>query len=348
MAKAKLDKDVVRAEFLSGDGLGTIAKRYGVDKSSVRGCLRRQGIDTSKRATSKTSHEVEQSVIALYREYYSCEKVADSVGLCSATVTAILERNGIARRKPKKETRKAKPRGNSNCKTKYCASLVVMLRTVLDLSFSELVKITDIPGNSVSNIIRKRGLVAPKPKQSLTKKEIDLILADYQSGNSTYEIGEKYGINHSRVCKIANSHGLRRGRGKGKAFERSRKKQHEEAVARWKAEFGENLEATGKYARCARRSIRKHNRKRDNGITWRTLAERNGSMRCEVCGVECDPNDKSWGSHGATHPSVDHITRLVDGGTDTWDNVRLVCCACNFELNAKAMRGVNYAEEQTA
>lgn len=231
------------------------------------------------------------------------------------------------------------------CK-KYCNASVVMLRTVLDLSFSELVETTGIPRNSVGNIIRKNGFV--RDKTTINDFDIPQIESEYLAGASTYELGEKYGVRHETISRWMRDLGHFRGRHNGAAYERSRQKQHEEAVTRWKAEFGENLEATGKYARCARRSIRKHNRKRDNGITWRTLAERNGSMRCEVCGVECDPNDKSWGSHGATHPSVDHITRLVDGGTDTWDNVRLVCCACNFELNAKAMRGVNYAEEQTA
>ena len=53
-------------------------------------------------------------------------------------------------------------------------------------------------------------------------------------------------------------------------------------------------------------------------------------MRCEICGIECDPGDKAWGSTGPTHPSVDHIVEIGKGGTDTWDNVRLACMCCNI------------------
>lgn len=50
---------------------------------------------------------------------------------------------------------------------------------------------------------------------------------------------------------------------------------------------------------------------------------------CQICGIKCDPNDRSWGSSGATHPTIDHIIPLSKGGTHTWDNVQCACALCN-------------------
>ena len=343
MPKPKLNKEQVRKEFLAGDSLTTIARRYGVDKSSVRGCLRRQGINTSGRATPKTDSDTEQRIIDLYSEYYSCEKVANSVGVCAATVAKVLEDNGISRRKPKKE--QTQKRGSSNCKTKHCKALVLMLRTVADLDYSEIVKATGIPGNSVGNIIRRNGLIREKP---VSKIGLDLasIEAEYVTGASCYELGEKYNVNPATISKWMRKIGHFRGKGAGLAVERRNQERRAKADANLLAEFGRMYES-GKKSQKRRRQLRMALRNRDIGVNWRSLAQRNGSLVCEVCGVECNPNDRSWGSSGPTHPTVDHIVRICDGGEDTFENARLVCHQCNIDLNAKATREVSaHAKEQ--
>lgn len=50
---------------------------------------------------------------------------------------------------------------------------------------------------------------------------------------------------------------------------------------------------------------------------------------CQICGIKCDPNDRGWGSYGATYPTLDHIIPLANGGTHTWDNVQCACGLCN-------------------
>ena len=32
---------------------------------------------------------------------------------------------------------------------------------------------------------------------------------------------------------------------------------------------------------------------------------------------------------GKNYPSIDHVNALANGGTHTWDNVRLAHCECN-------------------
>lgn len=71
---------------------------------------------------------------------------------------------------------------------------------------------------------------------------------------------------------------------------------------------------------------------RDNTISLpKVYANDNGV--CYLCGEPCDWNDYEWQGEtfvaGNRYPSVDHIVALHDGGTHTWDNVRLAHRRCN-------------------
>lgn len=70
----------------------------------------------------------------------------------------------------------------------------------------------------------------------------------------------------------------------------------------------------------------------DKGIHWKALAEKQGSMRCSVCGRECVCTEDRKGS---MYPTVDHIIPISRGGTHTWNNVRLVCRGCNASKKDK-------------
>ena len=69
------------------------------------------------------------------------------------------------------------------CK-KYCAAQVVMLRTVLDMRFSEIMSITEIPSNALGSIIWRAGLAAEKPK-SKNDVDLDAMEREYIEGAST-------------------------------------------------------------------------------------------------------------------------------------------------------------------
>ena len=83
------------------------------------------------------------------------------------------------------------------------------------------------------------------------------------------------------------------------------------------------------HAACIRRRARladNANIACDKGIHWRTVAARQGSMLCAVCGKECVCTEDRRGS---LYPTVDHIIPISKGGTHTWSNVRLLCRGCN-------------------
>lgn len=112
--------------------------------------------------------------------------------------------------------------------------------------------------------------------------------------------------------------------------------ENREKVAESKRKY--NLTPNGKanhHAACVRRRVRfaiNSGIRSDKGIHWTTLAEKKGSMLCSICGRECVC---SADRRGALYPTVDHIIPISKGGTHTWDNVRLVCRACNASKKDK-------------
>lgn len=66
----------------------------------------------------------------------------------------------------------------------------------------------------------------------------------------------------------------------------------------------------------------------DSSITLKKLYERDGGI-CQICGEPCNWDDKEWGCHGPTYPSLDHIIPRSKGGDHKWENVQLAHCICN-------------------
>ena len=286
----------------------------------------------------------ESKVIELYREYDNCRQVAEILGTNNEAVRRVLIKHGIKRtgNRVKHEPKFHMP---SNCNKKYCNALVVILYKLGNCSHKQICELTGYPTNSVGNIISRR--IGPRSERghivrsrwgiAKDKGIIEAIERDYLTSNASARvIGEKYGLSPWHVGKLMRGRGHVRGKGCG-AVNAANMERRKKAISRMIAECGsiENIEAL---SHEAKRELLMASRRRDYGITWKSLARRNGSMRCEVCGIECDPNDKSWGSSGPTHPSVDHIVRICDGGEDTWENSRLACMKCNLKLNAEANR----------
>lgn len=77
-----------------------------------------------------------------------------------------------------------------------------------------------------------------------------------------------------------------------------------------------------------RKRARKYGCEYDPSITLPKLIKRDG-LTCYLCGDECDPSDKSWGTIGPKHPTIDHVIAMANGGGHVWSNVRIACALCN-------------------
>lgn len=80
------------------------------------------------------------------------------------------------------------------------------------------------------------------------------------------------------------------------------------------------------------RRIRINNNYHDN-ISIEVLADKDKN-KCWLCGKAVDWNDYYHNKNGVfiageNYPSIDHVVALSNGGTHTWDNVRLAHRKCN-------------------
>ena len=76
----------------------------------------------------------------------------------------------------------------------------------------------------------------------------------------------------------------------------------------------------------------------DEDITLEKLFKRDKGI-CHICNITCNYNDYRHNENnafiaGATYPSQDHVIALANGGTHTWDNVKLAHKRCNELKNA--------------
>lgn len=90
---------------------------------------------------------------------------------------------------------------------KCCGALIVMLRDIENLTFTQIRQITGYKGQSISNVIAKRC----KHKHRIDCKEqhalIGQIENEYLAGASTYLLAEKYAVSRSWITKNMKKRG---------------------------------------------------------------------------------------------------------------------------------------------
>lgn len=149
----------------------------------------------------------ESRVLALYEEHETARAVAEIVGCSDQTVYRILEKHGVPRthRYPA-PNKSAMPTG---CKTKRCNALIVMLRKHTDMTFSEIVQFTGYSSSSVASIVSRR---CPETKvKRVRKSDVDLeqLVHEYRDlGMTTYELGEKYEVDHTTISRWMREQGV--------------------------------------------------------------------------------------------------------------------------------------------
>lgn len=277
----------------------------------------------------------DKDIVACYEQHERIMSVADEFGISKSYVWKILKRNGVqcTHRHEKTSKRDSFP---SHCKTKYCHATVCALAE-FGYSHSQITECTRTPIASVSEIIRRKRPELYQPLFGVRHVDLYTIEAEYLDGATTYELGDKYGVHPRTIGKWMRK--LGHVRGKGNAGGNYRQRQTE----RFLDEFPDKLEASkdGRRRAEVRRQYRIASRPHDGpttGLTWQDIARRNGgNLKCWICGDVCDPE-----ASGDKHPSVDHIIPLSNGGTDTYDNVRIACLGCNRDRNNRVQMTLDY------
>lgn len=88
------------------------------------------------------------------------------------------------------------------------------------------------------------------------------------------------------------------------------------------------------------RRTKEQNCKRDKGITLKKVYIRDNGI-CYLCGRVCDWNDYKIVNDafivGGSYPTIEHVLALCNGGTHTWDNIKLACHACNTKKGRRLL-----------
>ena len=226
----------------------------------------------------------------------------------------------------------------SNCKTYRCP-LVVKLLMDMGMSQADVARVTGYPYNTVNKIVTtkypelmgRRGHTGPDRR--FTDEELDAIESEYINGATTYELGKKYHVDHSVISKWMRKRGIRKGKGNVLTVE----------TARTCPRCGKTFTTTyrdKKYcsSTCSRAFwwYKRHDRLRaaNHGyeIPLMEVYKRDDG-KCYLCGKQTDWNDyrivNGYKVVGNDYPTRDHVIALANGGTHTWDNVRLACHRCN-------------------
>ena len=80
----------------------------------------------------------------------------------------------------------------------------------------------------------------------------------------------------------------------------------------------------------------------DKTITLGKLFKRDNGI-CYLCQKACDWKDyqiiNGAFAVGKSYPTIEHVLAICNGGTHTWDNVKLACHACNSKKGKKLLAG---------
>lgn len=204
---------------------------------------------------------------------------------------------------------------------------------------SDIARALDCSFQSVSYHLEKAGLYNPEEARQKRRKTVDSIVKLYESGLTTKEIAKIVGHSQQDVSRIAIRNGCKpRGRGSGKPTDSICPRCGKKFVA-----IRQNQEFCSETCRAAVAWSRRNDLKRDisdgpiESIPLREVYKRDHG-RCYICGRTTDWNDFHIVNGnkivGLTYPTRDHVIALHNGGTHTWDNVRLACMECNSKKGA--------------
>lgn len=279
--------------------------------------------------------EQELEIVALYEQVERAKPVAERFGVSSETIYRILRKHGIPRthRHPKQ----AKACQSANAHKGINTDEVCELRNQ-GLLLSEIAKAIGCSVRTVHYHVEKGGLSAydGRGRRSPLRDSESEICRLYEEGMANREIAEQFGVCPQTITKVAKRNGLKmRGKGKGAFMD-------EDRVCPCCGETFSPRAANQVY--CSQKCI--------NYVAWlrRSDAKRVGSDghieeiplkavykrdngRCYICGRKTDWNDRrlvnGYWVCGKRYPTRDHVIALHNGGTHSWDNIRLACFECN-------------------
>lgn len=211
----------------------------------------------------------EQAVVAMYERVETTGKVAKKFGVSDETIRRILKRHNIklTHRHPKPEPKVKK----SNCRSKYCPALIVMLHKAFGWNAKQIAEATGYGCSGTRTVLVKRGLVEQQHRVNKSDFDLDQIEREYLDGATTYELGKKYGVNPATISTWMCERGICLGKGAHQSG--ANKPKLQEHHKRAEAEFAKRLhdEFSGRFEYVG---------------GFRENGKRFATVRCTECGTK--------------------------------------------------------------
>ena len=154
---------------------------------------------------------LDSEILELYAKYDSCRIVAEKLGVSNEFVRRCLIKHGV-KRTGNRKSKQTKPRIANCANRNNCYALFRMLYVVGGMSSKTISEKLNASNGTVYNAIKN--LIANN-RVTVKNANIDAIEAEYLVGASTYELGEKYGVDHTTIGKWMKKRGHVRGKGYG-------------------------------------------------------------------------------------------------------------------------------------
>ena len=134
---------------------------------------------------------------------------------------------------------------------------------------------------------------------------------------SVSKVASREGVDQSTLAAYIRRHCIPH-----RTREEVNSQRHAEAVERWGRECKPRKERRAKWW-CDNTGA-----EFDPRLDLDALLDRNG-YTCNACGKLTTKEDLRWGNYGPDYPTLDHIVRLSEGGSHTFDNAQVLCGYCN-------------------
>ncbi len=188
--RAARDKRIIE-EYQRGASTVQLAENYNLDASQVFLIVKKAG---ALRVQKRITLEQKTAAVASYLSGKSSEKVATEIGVCAVSVQKLVKSAGheVRRRVITEDERRA-----------------VVDAYVKSGSSDKAAKITGVSGPMVLSICREAGLPVVNKRLVSCHLPTDEIIAAHQSGETTIEIGKRYGAEKSVIGRLLKKAGFR-------------------------------------------------------------------------------------------------------------------------------------------
>ena len=205
----------------------------------------------------------------------------------------------------------------SNCRSKYCPALIVMLYRCMGYKTKEIADVTGYKTNGVRSVLVKHGLADVKPRLKKSDFDLDQIEYEYVTlGISSYKLSEKYGVNRATISEWMRQRGHHLGKGAHQEGREGKTKANGEFVYSERMRKLNQLKHESGERRFAQQLVESQGGRFEYVGGFRDGGKLVATIRCDECGYEfvhgITDMDKMWRCPRCSEAEQDRLRQQRD------------------------------------